>query len=73
MIESLRKGDLIKFNATITHVGIKRVSNSEHQAMTKYHLNDEDSVHHIHALDLVKVRSDGADSVQTHIHWDGRY
>jgi hypothetical protein len=54
-------------------MAIKRVAESEPQAMTKYHLNDEDSVHHIHTLDIVKIRSDGPESVQGHIHWDGRY
>ena len=73
VIESLRKGDFIQFNATITQIAIKRVPHSEVQTMTKYHLNDEDSVHHIHALDLIRIRSDGADAVQSHIHWDGRY
>jgi hypothetical protein len=41
--------------------------------MTKYHEHDEEAVHHIHALDIAFLRSDSADSVGEHIHWDGRY
>ena len=27
----------------------------------------------MHALDLVRLRSDGHEAVGEHIHWDGRY
>ena len=69
VIENLKRGDYIKFNATITQLGSKRIGDS----LTKNHAHDEDSVQHIHALDMAKIRSDGPQSVGEHIHWDGRF
>ncbi|TNV81360.1 hypothetical protein FGO68_gene8669 [Halteria grandinella] len=75
ILEMLKRGDVVTFNATLPQMALKRSpSNAKSdQSLTKYHNYDEESIHHIHGLDLVYVRSDGPESVGEHIHWDGRY
>jgi hypothetical protein len=74
MLEDLRRGDLLRFNATITHLAVVRTS-YQGQPLSKYHETDESSVHHIHGLDIFKIANADPDhsSISQHVHWDGRY
>ncbi len=74
ILEELRRGDLIRFNATITHLAVVRKS-SHGEVLTKYHETDEKSVHHVHVLDIIKLAGPDPNSsgIGEHVHWDGRY
>ena len=75
MLEDLRRGDLLRFNATITHLALSKRS-SQGVALSKYHDTDESTVHHIHALDILKVeggKNSSDEPITQHVHWDGRY
>ena len=70
-IENLYRGDHIIFNATITHLGVRK---GDHESdLTKYQDTDEQTTHHIHALDIRKLSHDESVVVNSHIHWEGRY
>ena len=53
-MEELKRGDLIRFNATISHLGVRR-GKDHHADLTKYHNNDEESTHHMHAKGVKKI------------------
>lgn len=40
VIEELKRGDLILFNASISHLGVKKFQ--DHGELTKYQANDEE-------------------------------
>lgn len=69
-LESLTRGDYVVFNATISHLGVQ---SKERGSVTKYHANDEESTHHMHAHSIKKVPNKRREDISPHIHWDGRF
>ncbi len=69
-LESLHRGDLIAFNATLSQMVQKRRSQNGGGAV---HEIDEETVMHLHALDLQLIRRDDGFRVTEHVHSDGRY
>lgn len=71
VIEDLYRGDHLIFNASITHLGVRK--SSEESDLNKYSEVDEQWTHHIHALNIKKLSRDESVKVNAHYHWEGRY
>ncbi len=71
VIEELYRGDHLMFNASITHLGVRKTG--EESDLNKFQDIDEKWTHHIHALDIKKLSRDESVHVNAHYHWEGRY
>ncbi|CDW76028.1 UNKNOWN [Stylonychia lemnae] len=68
-IEELRRGDIIRFNATISHFAVQKAQGD----LSKYNNEDEQQVHHLHGIGIEKIGHKENDDIKPHYHWDGRF
>eukprot|EP00347_Sterkiella_histriomuscorum_P023465 403334541 len=76
VLEELRRGDYILFNATITQLGVRHdhsPGGQVHGDLSKYNSNDEVMSHHMHAMGVKKIRHAANVIIEPHYHWDGRF